>query len=96
MIYQTRSELLYKLMCYPDVAQDAHTDHEKIIEALRGGQVYECVEAVMAHLNDVSQNIERLGINPAYYWRLPSAPVIHAYCYPEKKRGAMVAPLCVG
>ena len=66
MIYQTRSELLYKLMCYPDVAQDAHTDQEKIIEALRGGQVYECVEAVMAHLNDVSQNIERLGINPAH------------------------------
>ena len=66
-------------MCYPDVAQDAHTDHEKIIEALRGGQVYECVEAVMAHLNDVSQNIERLGINPAHQheiWRPLSLGVL--------------------
>ena len=63
MIYQTRSELLYKIMCYKDVVEDAYADHIKIIEALKSEDRCRCVEAMMSHLDDVSQNIDRLGIH---------------------------------
>lgn len=62
LIYQTRSELLYKIMCYRDIVESAYCDHLMIISALRSGELYRCVKAVMDHLDGVAQNIKRLDL----------------------------------
>ena len=62
LIYETRSEFLYKTMCYRDVVESAHSDHLLILEALRSEDVCACVQAVMRHMDAITWNIERLGV----------------------------------
>ena len=67
MIYQTRSELLYKIMCYRDIVDGARIDHQKIVNALRARDMDQCLSMVMRHMDDVTENVARLKIekNPS-------------------------------
>ena len=62
MIYQTRSELLYKIMCYRDVVDDARMYHQKILDALKARDMDRCLKAVLEHLDGVTGNVARLNI----------------------------------
>ena len=62
MIYQTRSELLYKIMCYRDVVDDARMYHQRILDALKARDMDRCLKAVLEHLDGVTGNVARLNI----------------------------------
>ena len=62
MIYQTRSELLYKIMSYRDVVDDARMYHQKILDALKARDMDRCLKAVLEHLDGVTGNVARLNI----------------------------------
>lgn len=63
MIYRMRSELLYKIMCYSDIAEAAHVAHQAILDALKAQDKIRCLEATTAHLDEVTGNIIRLNID---------------------------------
>ena len=62
MIYGMRSELLYKIFCYPDIVERAHEAHQKILDALRNHNPEVALQAVKAHLDEVTSNINRLNL----------------------------------
>lgn len=62
MIYETRSDYLYKIMHFPDVVADARSAHQAILDALRKKDRIACVEQVLAHLDVTVGHMERLDL----------------------------------
>ena len=62
MIFRMRSQLLYKIMCYKEVVEDAHSLHQQIVDALRAQDKTRCLELVTKHLDITEAHMERLHL----------------------------------
>lgn len=59
MLSVMRTDLLYRMFCYPELVKDAYIVHGKIVRALRNRDRFACIQIVDEHLSTtIAQSVQ--------------------------------------
>ena len=59
LLYQIRTDTLYKSLCHEEDAEITHDAHQRILDAIKSKNIDECINAILDHLDTSSINISR-------------------------------------
>lgn len=60
MLIHMRRDQLNRLFCSPEIVKDAYIEHQGIVQALRTGDLMNCINAVNVHLDKTSDTIRKM------------------------------------
>ena len=60
MLIHMRYDQLNRLFCYHEIVEDAYNEHGGIVQALRSGDLMQCINAVNNHLDKTSDSVKKL------------------------------------
>lgn len=58
MMYQVRTETLYKTLCYREDVEKTKKEHQYILDSIKTSDLRSCIEAITEHLDSANINIK--------------------------------------